>query len=60
MLFGKKKDKTPQAGNAIDPICHMTVPTTTHRKVEHAGKAYYFCSDHCVEQFKAAPQEYAP
>ena len=58
MLFGKKKDKQ-QAGTAIDPICKMTVPTTTHRNVEHGGRTYYFCSDSCMAQFKSSPAKYA-
>ena len=45
---------------AMDPVCKM------HIKPEHAamatmdyeGKKYYFCSEHCHEQFKADPEKY--
>jgi len=31
---------------AIDPICGMTVDTTTALHAERDGKTFYFCSDH--------------
>ena len=44
---------------ATDPVCGMKVdPAKAAGKVEHAGKAYYFCSQHCVHAFKADPQRY--
>ena len=55
MVFGNKKEK---AETAIDPVCHMSVPTTTHRRAEHEGKTYHFCSDMCVERFRAAPRQF--
>jgi P-type Cu+ transporter len=43
----------------IDPVCGMTVePATAAAKVEHQGRAYYFCSQHCAHTFKADPQRY--
>ena len=43
----------------IDPVCGMAVePATAAGKVEHAGKTYYFCSQHCVHAFKADPERY--
>jgi len=45
--------------SAIDPVCGMTVePDTAAAKVEHGGKAYYFCSQHCAHAFKADPARY--
>jgi len=41
-----------------DPICGMKVDTETGRSLEHAGNRYYFCSQHCVEKFKADPDKY--
>jgi P-type Cu+ transporter len=42
-----------------DPVCGMTVePATAAGKLEHAGKTYYFCSQHCVHAFKADPGKY--
>jgi Cu+-exporting ATPase len=43
---------------AIDPICGMKVDTEKGRSLEHAGKHYYFCSQHCVEKFSANPEKY--
>jgi Cu+-exporting ATPase len=44
---------------ARDPVCGMTVnPSTAKHIYEHAGKPYYFCCAHCVEKFKANPQDY--
>ena len=39
-----------------DPVCGMQVATggdTLHR--EHAGRTYYFCSQHCLDKFNANP-----
>ena len=42
-----------------DPICGMDVnPSTARYKSDHAGKAYYFCSAHCLEKFRANPDSY--
>ena len=43
----------------IDPVCGMTVePASAAGSHTHAGETYYFCSRHCLEQFKADPQRY--
>jgi Cu+-exporting ATPase len=33
-------------------------PFTAEHKFDHAGKAYYFCSAHCVKKFRARPSDY--
>ncbi len=38
---------------AIDPICKMTVNETKILSFERSGKVYYFCSQSCLEKFKA-------
>jgi len=44
---------------ATDPVCGMTVePATAAGSVEHQGKTYWFCSQHCVHAFKADPGKY--
>jgi Cu+-exporting ATPase len=44
------------AGAAVDPVCGMTVdPAKTPHHAEHAGRAYHFCSAHCLERFVAEP-----
>ncbi len=44
---------------AIDPICGMTVePESAAGRFDHHDEAYYFCSTHCLDRFRAAPEEY--
>jgi Cu+-exporting ATPase len=41
---------------AIDPICGMTVePVRAAGRFEHAGTTYFFCSQGCLEKFRADP-----
>jgi Cu+-exporting ATPase len=43
----------------IDPVCGMTVePGSAAGSAEHAGKTYYFCSDHCRRRFIADPEQF--
>ena len=41
-----------------DPVCGMGVDRSTHRKHEHAGTSYAFCSDGCLAKFKGDPNKY--
>ena len=42
---------------AKDPVCGMEVdPKTAEYKLKHEGEVYYFCSQHCKENFE--PEEY--
>jgi P-type Cu+ transporter len=42
-----------------DPVCGMTVDTTTaEHKFEFGEGIYYFCSARCLEKFKANPGAY--
>jgi len=42
-----------------DPVCGMTVdPQKSAGKVEHEGKAYYFCSARCAERFANNPENF--
>jgi P-type Cu+ transporter len=44
---------------AIDPVCGMEVDERTSTdKTTHEGQTYYFCSTDCMEEFKAAPDDY--
>lgn len=38
-----------------DPICGMTVDTTTALHAERDGQSFYFCSDHCRREWLAVP-----
>ncbi len=44
---------------AIDPICGMTVePATAAGSFDYDGETYYFCGTHCLDRFRAAPNQY--
>jgi Cu+-exporting ATPase len=43
----------------IDPICGMTVdPADAGGQFDYKGRTYYFCSEHCLEKFRADPEKY--
>jgi len=47
------------AAKAIDPVCGMTVdPRSAAGSHEHGGVRYFFCSKHCLAQFKSDPAKY--
>ncbi len=51
-MFGRTK-------TVKDPVCGMTLdPTSTAAHAAHAGRTYYFCSQHCADRFKADPAEF--
>ncbi len=41
-----------------DPVCGMKVSPNVERSIFHQGQHYYFCSQRCVEKFRATPQQY--
>ena len=41
-----------------DPVCGMKAAANPEKSVVHEGTAYFFCSMHCVEKFKADPRKY--
>ncbi len=43
---------------AVDPVCGMTVETTTPLTASHRGTTYYFCADGCRRKFLRAPAKY--
>ena len=43
---------------ATDPVCGMTVNEDSALHIDHAGQAYYFCSDHCLHRFREDPAQY--
>jgi membrane fusion protein, copper/silver efflux system len=47
---------------AKDPVCGMDVDTATARSLgresDYQGKTYYFCADHCKEEFARNPSQY--
>ncbi len=48
-------------GQAVDPVCGMTVPADrSSRPFEHDGVTYYFCSAGCRHAFEKDPPAYVP
>ena len=42
-----------------DPVCMMTInPQHAAGMLDYEGKKYYFCSDNCLEKFRAQPSIY--
>jgi len=42
-----------------DPVCGMKVdPAQSTPRIEHEGKVFHFCSDHCRHKFQAEPEHY--
>ena len=45
--------------NTKDPVCGISVESATAAAQEiYQAKTYYFCSTHCRNEFKKAPQNY--
>jgi Cu+-exporting ATPase len=43
----------------LDPVCGMEVnPTSAAAQSEHAGVAFYFCSQECKQKFDDNPRRY--
>ncbi len=43
----------------IDPVCGMkTEDKNAYKHHKHEGESFYFCSDKCLEKFKATPDIY--
>ena len=43
---------------ATDPVCGMKVDRSKAVRLAHAGRTYFFCSDHCRSRFEADPGAY--
>lgn len=43
---------------ATDPVCGMKIDSGSQYSAEHAAEHYYFCSQRCLEKFKANPAAY--
>jgi P-type Cu+ transporter len=51
--------QTSPTAQVVDPVCGMTItPEDSVGHVEHDGATYYFCSDSCLEQFRADPERF--
>ena len=48
-----------QAGQAIDPVCGMTVTTATAKhRLAYKGQDHFFCSAGCRTRFEGDPEKY--
>src|SRR2546427_11426173 len=55
-----RSDAPPSQGFALDPVCGMPLDTSAAKyKHSHAGRRWYFCSQHCLDKFAAEPERYA-
>jgi YHS domain-containing protein len=43
---------------ATDPVCGMQVDRARALTAEYAGHTYYFCSEHCRDEFTQEPEHY--
>ena len=41
-----------------DPVCGMTVSDDSEHHYKHKDKDWHFCSAHCLDKFKADPEQY--
>ncbi|WP_454875546.1 heavy metal translocating P-type ATPase [Paraburkholderia xenovorans] len=48
----------PDTTEVVDPVCGMKVASDSAYRNSYRQKTYYFCSDKCLEAFRAAPDEY--
>jgi P-type Cu+ transporter len=43
----------------LDPVCGMTIsPADSVGEVEYRGETYHFCTESCLERFKANPEQF--
>jgi len=58
-IAGEQEKHGGEAHEVKDPVCGMTTDDPeSWTKYEHEGKAYYFCSEHCLHKFKEDPDGY--
>ncbi len=55
---GKTNPSQVTEDKNTDLVCGMQVQADPKKLVEHAGITYFFCSQHCVEKFRANPHQY--
>jgi Cu+-exporting ATPase len=49
----------PEPAEVLDPVCGMTIdPADAVGTVNYTGQTYYFCSDRCLDQFRADPASF--
>jgi Cu+-exporting ATPase len=43
---------------ATDPVCGITVKTSTHLRTDYDGHTYYFCAPGCLAKFQEDPERF--
>jgi Cu+-exporting ATPase len=52
-------DHTTAPAEVLDPVCGMTIdPADAAGDVDYKGQKYFFCSQSCLERFRANPAEF--
>src|SRR4051812_11026997 len=52
-------EQTPANTQVVDPVCGMTIDRADSvGEHEYRGTTYYFCNAHCLEQFRADPEQF--
>lgn len=47
------------AADVLDPVCGMTISRADAvGHIEHKGQTYHFCSEQCLERFRATPDAF--
>jgi P-type Cu+ transporter len=55
----RSHDATVDAKEVLDPVCGMTIsPDDAVGHLDHKGQTYYFCSQSCLERFRATPDSF--
>jgi Cu+-exporting ATPase len=50
--------ETSEKKEHVDPVCGMTVTGDSRFQYGYKGEQYYFCSEHCLREFREHPQQY--
>ncbi|MGI6656152.1 MAG: YHS domain-containing protein [Desulfobulbus sp.] len=54
---GATVNDTPQDVLVEDPVCHLLIPKSQALRMRKGGITYYFCSEHCCDQFAGEPEQ---
>ncbi len=56
----KNKSNTDKKNSLeiFDPVCGMKVSESSKYRHEHSGSEFFFCSEHCLHEFKENPGKY--
>jgi Cu+-exporting ATPase len=57
-LLDAEKEAVESPADRKDLVCGMAVGADSPHRFFHRGVAYFFCSPHCLESFRKAPDRY--